>query len=331
MKRFRSTRLTLVVLVTYLCGAIVSASKRPSPPGKPNYNYVSPTFSVVELGNCVDGSRVWIYQPTVLKQGGTADVVIYLHGHWLATPNHYEGHIEHLVKQGNYVIFPQFQEGFCSLGGGFFRGVPKFFGKQSSVKWSIQAAQATHAALQTLPAYNNIYLFGHSLGGALAMIWGSLSSIVPDPITAAVLSSPQPAGYEAIPRFVTTVFFFLFGEGIDVPSLAPQTTFPIAVLYASDDDIAPLTDVWPAYQLLGSSVKAIYEAQSDSHGRPAINANHSVALSSSARDKGQDTLDWRYLWSGLDQVMHGKTVTTLQFDMGSWSDGIPVKPVIRVD
>ena len=303
--------------------------RKPDPPSQPSYDYVSPQYSVNEMGNCVDGSRVWIYKPAFPKPGG-ADVIVYMHGFSAARPRMYEGHIEHIAKQGNYVLFPQFQEGYCgSTDRGFLRGIIRRLGKSSPKKWAKTAAESSEDALSSLSPedYNNVYLFGHSLGGAIGMMFGSLRESFTRPITAAVFSSPQPGGFEAIPRFVTTIFFFAFGDDIDVPAAAPETTFPVAILHAVDDDIAPLDDILPSFDALGSSSKSIYQAHSDSHGHPKLNANHNIVLSGSKRSI--DTLDWRYVWTGLDQVVAGEDVSQLSFDLGTWSDGKAVNAVTK--
>lgn len=316
------------LLFTALC-LFPAAAHAVDPPSKPDYAYISPDFSVHQLGSCVDGSRVYVYQPDTPKPGG-ADVVVYMHGFAATRPTLYQGHMEHLVQQGNYVLFPQFQPGFCGLGRGLVRGILRRLRRASPAEWFLIAGESVSDALDSLPdgSYNDIYLFGHSLGGAFGMMFGSLGDAFTKPVTAAVLSSPQPGGFEAIPGLVTTIFFFRFGEDIDVPNAAPETNYPVAVLHASDDDVAPLEDVMPSYDALGSSSKAIYQAQTDTYSKPELTADHLLVLSSK---RSQDNLDWRYIWSGLDQVMAGVNVTDLSFDMGAWSDGEPVKVVNRID
>ena len=39
----------------------------------------------------------------------------------------------------------------------------------------------------------------------------------------------------------------------------------------------------------------------------------------------ENDLNWRYIWYGLDRVIrYGERADLLSFDMGNWSDGIPV-------
>ena len=104
-----------------------------------------------------------------LKPGG-ANNIAYLHGWMTSIPLTYPSHIEHLVKQGNYVIFPQYQEGIC-LNKKFFKGAKEFYFKASLLaEWLPQAIEAVHNRIDTLPnsSFNNLYIYGQSMGGSIA-------------------------------------------------------------------------------------------------------------------------------------------------------------------
>jgi hypothetical protein len=160
------------------------------------------------------------------------------------------------------------------------------------------------------------------------MMWGAIEATpMKTPVAAGVFASPQPAGFAAIPGFVTKLFPHLFGEDIDVPAAAPETTFPIAILHGNDDTIAPLEDILPAFQSLGSTEKYIFQAQTDDYGHPTLTADHQAATSIIEVPNDVDSMDWRYFYSGLDQVMGNTPVGSVAFDMGEWSDGTSVKKV----
>ena len=307
--------------------AAAEFGRAPDPPTKPDFTYISPNFSVKQQGSCLDGTRVWIYTPSVPKSN-TPDVIVYLHGFGLTNPDRYAGHIEHLVRQGNVVLYPQMQEGSCEIFNGKLRGwLVQLSRRSSPARWVKRTGEVVSDAISALPSVGKIFLYGHSMGGAFAMMWGSLNTV--HPVEAAVVASPQPAGFGSIPDFVTTIFFFRFGEDINVPEAAPSTAFPIAVIHGNDDTIASVEDILPSYQLLGSASKAWYQAQTDKHGHPPLKADHAQALAK-RREGRQDSLDWRYTWSTLDQVMGGTAVTDLVFDMGQWSDGVPVTSVVKL-
>lgn len=318
-----------VVAVSFVLLLLQVAQGITSPPSRPDFPYVTDSFTRREVGSCVDTTRVWIYEPEFPDDppASPPNVVVYLHGFSLTTPRFYQGHIEHLVRQGNVVIFPQFQEAICGLFDGFVESLVRFIVTPSSpVAWSETTVAAVDDALATLSGgYNNIYLFGHSLGGAFGMMWGDLDSGAD--VTAAVLASPQPAGFGANPDFVMALFSFRFGEDIDVVAAAPQTTFPITVLHFNDDTTAPLSDIQPSFAALGSADKEIYQAQTDRHGFPDLTAEHMTPLTLLS----QNSYDWRYVWSALDQViLQNAAPADLVFDMGQWSDGRPVENVIQV-
>jgi hypothetical protein len=160
------------------------------------------------------------------------------------------------------------------------------------------------------------------------MMWGAIDATPSktQPV-AGVFASPQPAGFAAIPGMVVKLFPWLFGEDIDVPEAAPETTFPIAILHGNTDNVAPIEDIMPSFQALGSTEKYIFQAQTDDYGHPALTADHQAATAMIEVPNDVDSMDWRYLWSGLDQVMAGTPVGSLAFDMGEWSDGTSVKKV----
>ena len=111
-------------LLLFCCGLallafaarVTHAAPWHKPPGAPMTGYgsaeryVTEEFSVQRTGRGADGDQIWTYLPATLKYGDRAPVVIFLHGFACLYPSLYRTHIEHLVKQGNIVIFPQFQK-----------------------------------------------------------------------------------------------------------------------------------------------------------------------------------------------------------------------------
>lgn len=299
-------------------------------PRIPSYPYIADSYSTEQVGDCLDATRAWVFKPDLAV--ARPDVVVYLHGFSITRPRFYQRHIDHLVRLGHVVVFPQFQESICEPGNGFLQSFVQYLVKPSSpAAWSRNAKEAVDLALDSLEDFGNVYLMGHSLGGAFAMMWAELlqdsQSPFPYNVTGAVLASPQPSGFSANPDFVTMLFPFRFGEDIDVIAAAPLSTYPVVVLHGADDSTAPLSDILPSFEALGSSDRRIYQAQTDRHGLPHLVADHMAALTLLT----SNSMDWRFLWSGLDQIMLQVSPQDLVFDMGEWSDGRQVQPVLNVD
>lgn len=74
--------------------------------------YYSPRYSYCEYGNHSDGTYIKVYSPEhpYADDRGQYRAIVYLHGFSLGIPRFYEDHLEHLVKQGYFVFFPDYQK-----------------------------------------------------------------------------------------------------------------------------------------------------------------------------------------------------------------------------
>lgn len=81
-------------------------------PPAPSYNYLSPEYTPHEYGNHRDGTYIKVYVPQnpYVDVRGKYRTIVYLHGFSLGIPRFYEAHLEHLVKQGYFVFFPDYQQ-----------------------------------------------------------------------------------------------------------------------------------------------------------------------------------------------------------------------------
>lgn len=81
-------------------------------PPAPTYDYLSPEYSTCEYGNHRDGTYIKVYIPKnpYADDRGKYRTIVYLHGFSLGIPRFYEAHLEHLVKQGYFVFFPDYQK-----------------------------------------------------------------------------------------------------------------------------------------------------------------------------------------------------------------------------
>lgn len=328
----------LVFCLVQIClVSTVQAAFWHKPPGQPQQGfgstdaYIADSFAEYQFGSGSEGDQVWYYVPSQLKYGDRAPVVVFLHGFAALIPKLYQTHIEHLVQQGNIVIFPQFQKSTLS---GFLSEAGLFAPADQSV-WAQRAVAGVDQALVELGSQvqtDEIYLYGHSLGGLIALAWQAQGGV---PVAAAVLSHPQVNAQEGIPPFVRAWL-----DIVEIPwrDYAPLIACPVVILNGDEDTIAPLEQSREILSLLHASTsRALYIAQRDRYGYPYISPNHGAPL-----DKIQglpahlkifsvsgelDGLDWRYYFAGLDAVMAGWRVD-LPFDLGQWSNGRPVKPLL---
>lgn len=330
------TFLRLLLLGLLICPAWAQAAFWHKPPGLPVSGYGSPerhitdTYTEYRFGSASAGDQTWYYVPDRLKYGERAPVVVFLHGFAALYPELYRTHIDHLVAQGNIVIFPQFQKatllGFLAEAG--------MGGAADQNLWARRAVASVQAALELLGEqadHQALYLYGHSLGGLIALAWQAEGGIEP---RALVLSHPQVNSQEGIPPFVRALLTI-----VEIPwrEYAPAITEPVVILNGDEDRIAPLGQSEEILSLLQSAPsKVLYVAQRDCFGYPCVSPNHGAPLDVVwglppylklfGMSGELDGLDGRFYFAALDAVMEGQ-YRNLAFDLGSWSNGRPVRSV----
>ena len=335
--------LTLVVTGTMAFGAA-------SPPGQPSTGYGSPQNYIcstlynggpIDHNNCIDmgdsaaGTRCWVYIPSVLKNGSTAPVVVYLHGFMVIVPPVYYGQIAHLVRQGYIVIFPEY-----NLGGfdGMFEDTDQYAQLARAVE-AVDAALALPDVVQRAEL-DNIYLASHSNGGMMSLGWIAGGGV---PVKAMIMQHPSIT-MDAIPQFVKDLFL---GDMImlDYAGMAPQITCPVIIIGGVDDTIAKPEHVSAAYRsLTNASTKVHYIYPSDTYGDPDLESDHvapcqddgalpgwlldlmSGMMGMSAFEFNSD--DYRVHFAAVDAALAGQN--RLTFNRGTWSDGKAVKPVYKI-
>lgn len=89
-----------------------SSNAQSTQPPAPTYNYLSPEYTTNEYGHHYEGNYIKVYIPDkpYADDRGKYRLIVYLHGFSLGIPQFYEAHLEHLVKQGYFVFFPDFQK-----------------------------------------------------------------------------------------------------------------------------------------------------------------------------------------------------------------------------
>jgi pimeloyl-ACP methyl ester carboxylesterase len=305
----------------------------PLPPGQPatgygsRQGYISPGSARHEEGDQDAGTAVIWFVPQTLRDGRTAPVVVFVHGFRALAPEIYGGHLAHLVQQGLLVVFPQYN----------MAGLDGLFTDLDQNAMLRRAIESTNLALERIGARANrrqVHLFGHSLGGLLAAAWTAAGGAAPASLT---LANPSLGGVPLVqpkPRSQIQIV------PIDYVTMVPATTAPSVLLTGDADWIARPEEALRLWDLLPRAAsRVVYVARSDGHGRPALIADHMAPIQ---YDGGlpdflgwlfggtgeQDALDWRYYYAALDANLAGDAAPA--FDMGHWSDGVPVTAPRRV-
>jgi para-nitrobenzyl esterase len=297
----------------------------PTPPGQPDTGYgsyrryICDHYTAHKI-DCADGTSSWYYVPEKLKNMDKAPVLIILHGFSQIDPTPSMGQIRHYVRQGYLVVFPQF-----NLPG---TGILKDLDQNEMLKRAIVLTNRAIDEMGSAAETEEVFIVGHSLGGLLAMGWIAEGGLWPK---AMILQNPSVTNTK-IPEFVKRQMTF-----IDYKLKGPLVTCPVILLSAQEDDFAPLEDTMEAYMALTNvPSKVLYMVQSDYHGKPSLKADHCAPLligcSLPAWGKEcplssfiENTLDFRVYYAATDAMLDGKA--SVDFTLGVWSDGVPVKPV----
>lgn len=315
-----------------------TATAAVTPPGQAttgygsSAGYISPPATSRFVGNPFDpgaGDWCWYYQPRTLAEGTRAPVVIFLHGFALMAPEIYDRHIEHLTRQGLIVVYPQINKGGLL-------GILSDFDQNLMLDRAIAATNRCLDRLGSRADRSAMYLYGHSLGGLLASVWASRPAA--PPVRAIVLANPATDAFAGMPSFLVD----LLGDAlvpIDYVTAAAATTAPVVVLTGDGDTIAPSTQALELRDALVHTSAAVYQARSDAHAGEGLSADHMAPIENDGvlpdflmqlfgGTARTNALDYRFYWAALDAVIAGQTAVT--FDMGAWSDGVPVRSIVAL-
>jgi hypothetical protein len=280
-----------------------------------------------------DAQGYWLFEPAA-PPAASAPVIVFNHGWSAMDPHSYGLWIEHLVKRGNIVIYPLYQESLRTPVNEF---TPN----------AIAAAQDAIKRLQTEPGHtkpelDKFAVAGHSMGGVvsanMAALWESAGL-------------PRPRAVLCAEPGKTWGGFTAINVKLEDLSHIPKETL-LLCLVGDSDNIVGTTDAKRIFRettQIPIDNKNYVTLVSDAHGQPALKATHMapVALGGSFGGLlrrggmgrgglfGADALDfygtWKLLDALTDAAFYGKNRnvalgnTPEQRFMGLWSDGVPVK------
>jgi len=323
----------LVVLVPPLLAAHAGAQSPPPQPATGPGGYAYPHASVRTNGPYwATGHfpnrnyQYYIFEPAQ-PAPATAPVVLFLHG-WLAyRPRTYMVWIEHIVKKGYIVVWVRYDAGLR---------LPATFADRALVTWRdalnllatwqghVQPERDAQGVIKTA-------IVGHSAGGYLSAILAALAAFpangIPQPYAVVAI---EPGGLGIIP-------------GASFADIDPSTKMVIVV---GDEDtvvcIATAVALWQETSQIPNQSRDFLLVQSDTWGSPAQIANHffpttTGVLDTAAVDARDFYVTFKLSVGALNCAFYGTDCqyalghgANEQVDMGLWSDGRPVNPMLWV-
>jgi pimeloyl-ACP methyl ester carboxylesterase len=271
--------------------------------------------------------QYYIYEPAGPKPP-TAPVVLFLHGYMGHYPKVYWVWMAHMVRKGHIVVWVRWDQGIVT---------PWDFANQAENQWRDALARLSSVSWDGVkPAEDgsgNILTahVGHSAGGWLSAVLAARAA--------------QPGSGMQAPRAVVAVSpggppLIPDGPFEDIP---PSTKL---VLVAGEDDtlvcINTAQTLWERTPQIPEPNKDFLLAQTDARGTPQQIANHYFPTTIAKWDTASvDARDYYITFKlsvgalncafrGFDCGYALGNGAPQQVDMGLWSDGVPVNPLLWV-
>jgi dienelactone hydrolase len=287
----------------------VTAPTQPeSGPGGSDYVCDSVVKSNFGEGN----GEFWIFEPADSKPA-KAPVILFMHGWSAMNPAPYTDWINHIVRRGNIVIYPRYQAKLTTKPGTF---------TPNAIAAIKQALTILDQDNHVHPDRDKVAVVGHSFGGIIAANLAADAGSELPPLKAVMCVEPGNGG---------------FPVNADYSKIPPKT---LLLCVAGDEDKLVKDTfarrIFTEATAVDNADKNYILVSSDSHGTPALIANHMAPV---AQPGSTNAMDWYGFWKwydGLtDAAFYGKNRqyalgnTAEQRFMGKWSDGQPVaEPVV---
>jgi hypothetical protein len=298
-----------------------------SQPRQPAYGPGSSEYLHARLRMTTHGQgarKYWLFTPEE-PTPDHAPVVVFLHGWGTLTPDPYMAWIRHLVRRGNCVVFPRYQDGLGTLPN-------SFVGHASSAIRDAVSRLQSEGPVQ--PDLDRFALMGHSMGAIMS------ANIAQN---CERLNVPTPRSiFLAEPTFEPILGHY--------DQIAPETLIVVVVGADVKRDSSAQKILTESVRVPRSN-KNFVALHSDPRGNPPLISDHFAPCAvdesdpshaKSARDQWQgrtcDALDYFGYWKICDGTLDagfgaghrefalGDT-PEIRF-MGTWSDGTPIEPAI---
>jgi acetyl esterase/lipase len=239
-----------------------------SGPGGSDYHCSKVTRNFYGAG----ATGYWLYEPDDPKPEH-APVIVFNHGWSAINPKAYGAWIEHLVRKGNIVIYPNYQADL--------RTPPKDFTPNAiaAVKDAINRLQNDSGHIK--PDLSKFAIVGHSAGGNIT---ASMAG------QAAASGLPAPGAIMAVEPGRTGTVSSRIGLQLEDLDKIPKDALLLTVV-GEDDRIVRDIDakkIFYGASQVAASNKNFIKIVSDNHGQPALAANHFAPVALNAQyDAGE--------------------------------------------
>ena len=305
---------TILNWFSYGSHAAQQPSQPPHGPGSTNYSHTTVISSTYGKGEY----QYWLFEPSN-PTPPSAPVIVFNHGWGAQYPATYQPWIDHIVKQGNIVIYPRYQKTLV-------------FGYKRFTDNAIAAVQSALIELNNsshvTPDIDKFAITGHSLGGGITAYMAARAANEGLPIPKAIMPV-QPA----LP----------FGDKADLTKIS-NATYMLVIEGANDTVVynhSAVTIFYNTTQIPHSHKDYIIQI-TDTHGFPIISADHGApACAYNNSFVPTDAMDYYSTWKLFDALtdyaFYGNNReycfdnTPEQRYMGHWSDGQPVIELFVTD
>jgi acetyl esterase/lipase len=255
-------KIILRTIIAILCGiGTVCAADAPQPPAQPPSGPGGKEAAHAEVIAQLHGSGpqgYWLFEPAK-PAPEQAPLIVFNHGWGAMDPRVYQAWIDHIVKRGNIVVYPLYQDSL--------RTVVKDFTPNA-----IAAVQDAIRTLQNEPGHvkpqlDRFAIVGHSMGGPISANMAALWKTQGLPFPRAVMCV-EPGKTWGQPTWATI-------ELADLSHI-PADTLLVTVMGDQDHlvrDIDAKRIFKESTQVLVTN-KNYVTLVSDDHGQPALKANH---------------------------------------------------------
>ena len=336
--RAAATLLTAAPLAFCLAACIQSGA---APPGPPDTGPGSPSGVASDIRTTVlgtGGQQIFIYEPLGTGRS-SAPVIVFLHGYGMINPRVYGAWIKHLVQRGNTVLYPVYQDSLTHAAD-----------YTPSALAAVQNAYATlRAGGHLLPDDTQLAILGQSLGGTIGMNLAAAQNTGFPPVRALLAANAGDADTR-LP----------LGPSIQASNYdqIPADMLFLGVVGADDTFVGSACTIsfWNQLTQIPVSNREVIELHSDYHGFPPLMSTHDAAaafddafntwqsLTATAwlpsLPNSVNALDYYGFWKWLDALtdaaFYGPSReyalgdTPEQVFLGTWSDGQPVAPAVRI-